>query len=763
MERTMYRLRCSVILWAAAFLAAAPGARAQQRPPTPHIGYVFPAGGRQGDSVQVTVGGQALAGAQAAYLSGQGVQATVGAYNRPLTQREVLALRDKLEEARKKLEGEGYSVRPGAGLRNLATLARLAKEAGITDAEIKALMEFQRSRTDPKKQLNPQIAEKVTLQIKIDPQATPGARELRLLTPLGLSNPIRFEIGQLSEYRETEPNDTTPDNGMGDRLPSVINGQITPGDVDRFSFTARKGTRLVAAAEARELIPYLADAVPGWFQAALALYDAKGHELAYADHFGFHHDPVLYCEIPQDGEYVLVIRDALYRGREDFVYRITLGEVPFVTSIFPLGGREGTPTTVAVKGWNLPASRMTPDTGAAGTGTLLLSVRKAELVSNGVPFAVDTLPECLEKEPDDQKSKAQRVTLPLIINGRMDKPGDTDVFRFEGRAGQEIVAEVCARRLNSPLDSVLTLTDAGGKQLAVNDDFEDRGAGLVTHQADSRLSVTLPVRGTYFLILRDAQHHGGEEYAYRLRISPPQPDFALRVVPSSIGARAGTTIPITVYALRRDGFVGDIALELKDAPGFRLSGGWVPAHQDKVRLTLTVPPTGAGEPVKLRMEGRAVLGGREIRRAAVPAEDMMQAFAYRHLVPAEDCMVAVAGRALFGPGVRPRDDSPVRLPAGGTARVRFFAPNRNLVDQLQLELSDPPEGIVLQSVEPEAGGVAIVLRADAAKIKPGLKGNLIIDAFREPRLLLASARPGAGQRRLPLGTLPAIPFEIVAP
>ena len=92
---------------------------------------------------------------------------------------------------------------------------------------------------------------------------------------------------------------------------------------------------------ARDLIPYLPDAVPGWFQAALALYDAKGRELEHADHYLFHPDPVLHYEIPKDGEYVVEIRDSIYRGREDFVYRITLGELPYVTSIFPLGGPAG--------------------------------------------------------------------------------------------------------------------------------------------------------------------------------------------------------------------------------------------------------------------------------------------------------------------------------------------------------------------------------------------------------------------------------------
>jgi hypothetical protein len=77
-------------------------------------------------------------------------------------------------------------------------------------------------------------------------------------------------------------------------------------------------------------------------------------------------------------------------------------------------------------------------------------------------------------------------------------------LRFEGRAGQEIVAEVMARRLGSPLDSVLRLTDATGKELAFNDDFEDRTVGLLTDQADSFISFKLPANGAYYLQLADS-------------------------------------------------------------------------------------------------------------------------------------------------------------------------------------------------------------------------------------------------------------------
>ena len=84
--------------------------------------------------------------------------------------------------------------------------------------------------------------------------------------------------------------------------------------------------------------------------------------------------------------------------------------------------------------------KLTVDAEENEAGVLPLSVRKGKLMSNQVPFAVDTLPECLEQEPNNEPDEAQQVTLPIIINGRIDPPGDWDVFRFDGHAGQEIVA-----------------------------------------------------------------------------------------------------------------------------------------------------------------------------------------------------------------------------------------------------------------------------------------------------------------------------------
>ena len=747
-------------------LLSAPLLEAQQ-PNSPHLGYVYPAGGRQGTSVQVKLGGQFLDGATNAFVTGAGIRTKVLEQFKPLTPQQANALRDKLKELQDKRIASQQRRQGGP------------TNATFTAADAQALMEIrQKLATFQRRPANPAIAETVTLQVTLAADAEPGQHELRLRTLAGLSNPLRFYVGQLPEFRKPAPVSQEPRPGLRNSteqravaptemtvsLPAVLNGQILQGGVDRYRFPARKGQQLVLAVSARDLIPYLPDAVPGWFQAALTLSDAKGHELAYADHFRFQPDPVILYEIPADGDYLLEVRDSIYRGRDDFVYRIAAGELPFMTSIFPLGGPAGEQTAVELQGWNLPTNQVVQDGRQRGPGVYPLSVRREQWCSNPLPFALDTLPECLEQEPNDSRGTAQALKLPIIVNGRISQPGDRDAFRFEGHAGEQVVAEVYARRLDSPLDSVLELTDARGNRLAFNDDHEDKGTGLNTHHADSYLTATLPADGTYYLELGDTQHQGGPEFSYRLRLSSPQPDFALRVAPASISARAGMNVPLTVYALRRDGFTNEIALALDDAPaGFSLSGARLPAGQDQVRVTLAVPDTPSPDPLTISLEGRALLGGKPVTRPVVPAEDMMQAFAYRHLVPAQQLMVAVSGNGRFPARtlVRVLGTTPVKIPAGGTARVRLATPTRAFAERWDLELSEPPDGLAIQRVGPSDEGAELVLRSDAAKTKPGLKGNLIVNLLPGKELMnQKQGKAGANNRRV-VATLPAIPFEIV--
>lgn len=776
-------------------LASASAVRAQ----SPRISYAYPAGGRQGTTFLVTIGGQFLGSWKGdyqidvlqAHFSGAGISAAVRKDIRHLNGQETQALQEKLEKLRKKQPRDA------------------ATSKGIVDIGVKlsrARAEFMR------RDAQPALADSVTLEVTLAADAEPGRRELRVESPRGVSNPLAFHVGRLPEFVEPEPKpDIDPRDFLEGQVhlppttetrvtvPAVVDGQIvprdpyslfylsdrfTPGSADRIRFDARKGQQLVIAASARELIPYLPDAVPGWFQATLTLRDARGREVAYADDDRFRPDPVLTFKVPEDGPYVVEIRDAIYRGRPDFVYRLTLGELPRITSLFPLGGRAGTATTVQLSGWNLPSETVTLPAGDMTPGNHPISVRRGELPSNTMPFSVDTLPEGLDREPNDATAAAQAVTLPVIVNGRVDRPDDRDVFRFEGRAGQKLVAEVLARRLESPLDSVLELFDGSGERLAFNDDHEDRFDDLRTHHADSLILFTLPADGIYFVRLGDAQAHGGPEYAYRLRLSAPRPDFELRVTPSRIHGIAWRLNPFAVHVVRKDGFDGEIALRLVDQPvGLALSGDVVPEGQDRVPLTLAVAPLLSADPIPLALEGRAWIGGKEVLHRAVPAEEMTQAFFYKHVVPVRDFALVpedrpqfreeaaraarqnkpfpppAAGRSFQAP-MEVLSLTPVKIPAGGTAEVRIrLGWSRN--GQIQVELNDPPEGIAVDRASWTERGLTLVLRCDAAKVRPNLKGNLMASAF----LQTNETEKGGKTREVRnlIGPLPALPFEVVRP
>ena len=268
----------------------------------PRLGYAYPAGGRQGTSFQITVGGQYLNDIGRVTFSGAGVEARKVEGIKPMTEMDVRAMRDRLTQLAK-------NQKELATRREMAEISR--KLARYMAAQLR-------------RQTHPAISETVELQVTIRADAEPGLREMRLETARGVSNPLRFCVGRLPEFREQEPELVTDVQGWdipirfpatittNITLPAIVNGQIiprepdalrfgggfTPGDADRYRFEARKGQTLVIAASARELIPYLADAVPGWFQATLTLYDAQGRELAFDDDYRFHPDPVLVFKVP---------------------------------------------------------------------------------------------------------------------------------------------------------------------------------------------------------------------------------------------------------------------------------------------------------------------------------------------------------------------------------------------------------------------------------------------------------------------------------
>ena len=229
-----------------------------------------------------------------------------------------------------------------------------------------------------------------------------------------------------------------------------------------------------------------------------------------------------------------------------------------------------------------------------------------------------------------------------------------------------------------------------------------------------------------------------------------------------MNVRAGASAPLTIFALRRDGFDGEIDLSLfKPPPGLTLTAAKIPAGQDQVKCTLSAAPDAAKGPVSLSMTGRARIQNREAVRSAVPADDMMQAFAFRHLVIAESLHANVVGRFRPFDAAIILSKTPLLIPAGGSVKLLVSMPAGQFTEQVQYDLNPQPEGISIQSMTP----TSIVLQADQALAKPGQKGNLIFLATTERTMAGTDgdnkAKAKNKPRRFSIGALPAVPYEIM--
>jgi hypothetical protein len=334
------RLTClSLALW----LAAAIAAHAQ---PRPYLGYVYPAGGQQGTTFQIRLGGQGWDEVSQVLVTGTGVTARITDNYRRLDFIELQLLNEQAALLR----------RTTLSATSRTELVKMDKEAMLSDLDMGNRMQSgETTPAESQKETARTLLEKiekrthefvptpasaanaslVLVEVTIAPDAEPGERELRLVTPRGISNPMVFYVGQVPEISDP-PMLTASKQVLGKEssalrkraadedehqitLPCTANGQIGSGEIHRYHFSVHKGQHLVISVLGRRLVPFMADAVPGWFQPVLAIYDADGKEVAYDDRYRFKPDPTIFYAVPADGEYVIAIRDSIYRGREDFV------------------------------------------------------------------------------------------------------------------------------------------------------------------------------------------------------------------------------------------------------------------------------------------------------------------------------------------------------------------------------------------------------------------------------------------------------------
>jgi hypothetical protein len=205
---------------------------------------------------------------------------------------------------------------------------------------------------------------------------------------------------------------------------------------------------------------------------------------------------------------------------------------------------------------------------------------------------------------------------------------------------------------------------------------DDGGPG---YGKDSLLHFTAPADGDYVVRLRDVRKLAGPDYAYRLTVRQPSPDFVLSVSPRNPNVPMGGRIPITVTALRLDGFDGPIDVSLKDVPaGLHATQGTIGPGEISTTLLVSADAGAHLEgSAPLEIVGRAQFGTQRAERRTNP-EDKLKLIA---LMPKPDIVLTAETKQVV-------------LEPGGTAEVEVaIQRNNGYAGRVPVDVRNLPPGV----------------------------------------------------------------------
>jgi hypothetical protein len=424
----------------------------------------------------------------------------------------------------------------------------------------------------------------VTAKIKIAPDCPLGLHDLRVRTASGVSELKTFSVGALKEIKEVEPNN---DFAIPQVIPMnvTITGIADNEDVDYFVVEAKKGERISAEVEGLRL-------GISEFDPYVAILNAKRFELGVSDDAALAwRDGFTSIIAPEDGKYVIQVRESAYAGNGGCIYRLHVGNFPRATAIVPAGGKPG--ETLSVRWIGDPTGETTSSIKLPPTFEREFGLERQD--AKGISpypntFRLTPLGNVLEKEPNDDQARATPFEAPMALNGVIEKPGDIDQFVFKAAKGQVFDIHCYARRIRSPLDPIMYLAKKGaGAMLGADDAIGP----------DAYFRFQAPEAAEYVIWLVDHLGKGGPDYAYRIEVTPVVPQLTMTTnaeqIPlgtgvMSIAVPKGNRQAILIYGNRAD-FGGDLNVTVDKLPaGVTVEAPAIVASQAVVPVLFSAKP-----------------------------------------------------------------------------------------------------------------------------------------------------------------------------
>jgi hypothetical protein len=444
-----------------------------------------------------------------------------------------------------------------------------------------------------------------TLRVHIEtPKDAPlGFHSLRVATTRGMSNFRLFCIDDLPQIMEIDSNRSrsTPQSVP---VPCVVVGKADAELADYYRFNAKAGERVSFEVLGRRL--------GSGIDPQLTLIDPRsGRELPGGhnnDAPGLQTDARLTYTFKDAGDYLVEVRDTMWRGGSDFWYRLRIGDFPCATTPIPMAARRGSQVSVAFAGPNVDGVHAVEV--AVPDDPTVTTVSIAPTGSSGlhgwpVVLAVSDHEEMVEHEPNNDPAHANRLPVPGGVTGRFLEPGDVDFYVFAAAKGQHLIIDADTLSLNSPTEVYLLLKDSKGNQLAASNPM-----------VGPRIDFTAPADGDYTLGVEHLLYAHGPSESYRITVLPFAPGFDLTLGIDRFDVAPGSVTAIPVYA-QRYGYAGPIAVRVVAAPQITGSTTILPGrppapNQPAATLFLSAGPDAPPGPYNIGMEASAFINGKPV-------------------------------------------------------------------------------------------------------------------------------------------------------
>ena len=403
------------------------------------------------------------------------------------------------------------------------------------------------------------------LRLRIQDAAKSGLYWMRLLTPNGLTDAVRFRVNRDPVIEEVGPAHSDPESAQRlDRFQVVVNGRFSrKAEVDFYDFEVSAGDQLrfeaYSGSPATDPLLTLFAPTGSWYN------PARLTRLAYNDeptHYpGRSNEPRLTYRFEKAGRYLLRVEPFLGGGGPGHVYQLRV-------------------------------TRPTAGEGAGKHRTRHFSEQALPPLWEERSFTRPLQPDALEvlwsrstgrpeQEPGGEIAVANAdtgsanslpvdVLLPAFIEGAVESPGDIDRVRFEAKRGDGVAIEIETPDAGPP-DFVpyLRVVDEAGVEVFSNvHSMVHANGGFIMKVLSPKTVFDFRRDGRFTLEVRDlTTQRGHDRFAYRILIRPQVPHVgAVHIDEDRLNLVAGEIYKLSIVTDQEEGFEGYIALAVEGLP-----------------------------------------------------------------------------------------------------------------------------------------------------------------------------------------------------